>query len=141
MRRTKKEKEQQIKEIEEAFYSTYNNNNLELELEITGKADIDDIDIDTDNEICTEDENYTPAPISSPIKLVLKFSKPQEPINKEIEHVNILEDYPKEDHIDVINDEEEEAIIENDPEIEELVIEQPASLDMTEDYVHDNENE
>ena len=66
MRRIKKEKELQIKEIEEAFYAKLENQNESDDVEIV--EDMPEIPVT--------------AP-SSPIKLVLKLSKPQEPVENE----------------------------------------------------------
>ena len=107
MRRMKREKEQQIKEIEEAFYSTYNSNEDKSEVHESPEnfAEV---------EIVSEDGNPEPVAIpSSPIKLVLKFAKPQEPVKEEI--VDVVD----EEEIDLMGPVEvEKAVTESKETVE-----------------------
>lgn len=82
MRRLKKEKELQIKEIEEAFYSSLNN-------ETESGENVEIISEDEDAKLAEE-----PAPLvipKSPIKIVFKVTKPSEPTVKEEEIVDIVD--------------------------------------------------
>lgn len=116
MRRIKKEKELQIKEIEEAFYSTY-----------TGSVSESSDDDNDDVEIVSEDEIENPMPVeivsdapSSPIKLVLKFSKPS----------------VKEEIVDVLEEAEIDLLAE--PEIFDPVRIESAPFDIVEPEVADH---
>lgn len=113
MRRLKKEKEMQIKEIEEAFYSSLDNesgNDADENVEI----------ISEDEEKKIPEEPATPLIPKSPIKIVFKVTKPQE--------VSI-----KEDDVDIVND----TVIETKgPENElsdELIVEELESNEISQD--------
>ena len=80
MRRLKKEKEMQIKEIEEAFYSNYND----------GQAVANDSETEENVDIISEGEEEIVTVPKSPVKIVFKVTKPEE-VKEEI--VDIVEEH------------------------------------------------
>lgn len=133
MRRIKKEKEMQIKEIEETFYSTYNQ--VENEPSVIND-NVDNVNNDENVEIVSEEEIIPAVPIpKSPIKLVFKVTKPEQNVKKE-EIVDIIEQENIEKDDSSLSNQEEDVLAE-----ESIIdiIEEPINEHIEENDLRDGE--